>query len=155
MGEHLYFAEWDGPYEPGITDAATAAARWVGAAGVAQQRYTEGVQSTAKDPTALAVNAQAKMRQNVVASIDSGRWARGLQSVGKAGWQAAAVAKAGNYSTGISASEQKYLQAIGPVLQIEASLQQQIAAMPNVTLQDSINRMAAWATGLHNWALTR
>src|SRR5438105_15717738 len=97
VGEHLYFAEWDGPFEPGITDAATAAARWVGAAGTAQQRFTQGVESTTKDPTALAGNAQAKMRQNVVASIDSGRWARGLQSVGKAGWQAAAVAKAGNY----------------------------------------------------------
>ena len=85
VGEHLYFAEWDGPFEPGITDAATAAARWVGAAGTAQQRFTEGVQSTTKDPTALAVNAQAKMRQNVVAAIDSGRWARGLQKAGKAG----------------------------------------------------------------------
>ena len=37
VGEHLYFTEWAGPFEPGITDAATAAARWVGAAGTAQQ----------------------------------------------------------------------------------------------------------------------
>jgi len=152
---HEYFQEYTGPYEPGITDAATAASRWVGAAGMAQTRYTEGVQSTTKDPTALAVNAQAKLTQNFNAAVSSGRWARALQAVGKAGWQAATVAKAQNYSTGINASEQKYLAAIGPVLQIEAQLQQQIAAMPNVTLQDSINRMAAWATGLHNWALTR
>ena len=155
MFVHEYFQEYAGPYEPGITDAATAASRWVGAAGMAQTRYTEGVQSTTKDPTALAVNAQAKLTQNFNAAVSSGRWARALQAVGKAGWQAATVAKAQNYSTGINASEQKYLAAIGPVLQIEAQLQQQIAAMPNVTLQDSINRMAAWATGLHNWALTR
>jgi|SRR5438128_5826189 len=138
-----------------IVDAATAAARWVAAAGQAQVRYTEGVQSTTKDPTALAVAQQAKLTQNFNAAVASGRWSRALQRVGKAGWQTAAIAKAANYSTGINASQDKYLAAIGPVLQIEAQLQQQIASMPSATLQDSINRMAAWATGLHNWALNR
>lgn len=138
-----------------IVDAGTAAARWVASAGAAQQRFTEGVQATTKDPTQLAIQAQAKLVQNFNAAVSAGRYARGLQAVGQAGWKAATVAKASNYATGINASQDKYLTAIGPVLQIEAQLQQQIAAMPNTTLQDSINRMAAWATGLHNWAQSR
>lgn len=138
-----------------IADANTAASRWVQSAGAAQQRYTEGVQATQKDPTQLAINAQAKMVTNFNQAISSGRFQRGLSAVGQAGWKAATVAKAANYSTGINASQDKYLAAIGPVLQIEAQLQQQISAMPNNTLQDSINRMAAWATGLHNWAQSR
>ena len=74
---------------------------------------------------------------------------------GKAGWQAATVAKAANYSTGIQASAQKYEAAIGPVLQQIASAQSQIAGMPNATFADSINRMVAFATSLHNWAQSR
>ena len=138
-----------------IVDAGTAAARWVQSAGAAQQRFTEGVQATQKDPTSLAIQAQPKLVANFNAAVSSGKYARGLQAVGQAGWKAATVAKAQNYSTGINASQDKYLAAIGPVLQIEAQLQQQISAMPNNTLQDSINRMAAWATGLHNWAASR
>jgi hypothetical protein len=138
-----------------IPDAATVAQRWANSAGAAQTRYTEGVQSTNLDPTALAVAQQTKLLQNFQQAIQNGRWSRSLQRVGKAGWQAATVAKAANYSTGINASQQKYAEAIAPVLQVEAQLQSQIASMPKATLQDSINRMAAWATGLHNWAQSR
>ena len=138
-----------------IVDAATATSRWVSSAGAAQQRFAEGVQATQKDPTSLAIAAQPKLVANFNAAIQAGRYQRGLAAVGQAGWKAATVAKAANYSTGISASQDKYMAAIGPVLQIEGQLQQQIAAMPNNTLQDSINRMAAWATGLHNWKLSR
>jgi hypothetical protein len=128
-----------------IPDAATVAQRWANSAGAAQTRYTEGVQSTNLDPTALAVAQQTKLLQNFQQAIQNGRWSRSLQR----------VAKAANYSTGINASQQKYAEAIAPVLQVEAQLQSQIASMPKATLQDSINRMAAWATGLHNWAQSR
>lgn|SRR5574340_200750 len=138
-----------------IVDAGTAAQRWVQAAGSAQQRFTEGVQATQKDPTALAVAAQGKLVSNFNAAVSNGRWQRGLQAVGQAGWKQATVAKAANYSVGIQASESKYAAAIAPVLAYEAQLQAQIMAMPNNTLQDSINRMAAWATGLHNFAQNR
>lgn len=139
----------------GIVDAATATDRWRSSASTAQARYTEGVQQTTKDPTQLAVNQQGKLVQNFNAAVQSGRWARGLQRVGKAGWQSSTLAKANNYATGINASADKYQAAIGPVLQAEAQLQSQIAAMPNTTIQDSIARMTAWATGLHQWAQNR
>lgn len=138
-----------------VVDAATATARWTAGASQGQQRFVEGVQSTTKDPTALAIAAQNKMLANVTAAITSGRYARGLSRVGKAGWQQATVAKAANYSVGIQASSAKYETAIGPVLSQIASLQQQIASMPSATLQDNINRMIAFATGLHNWAQSR
>lgn len=138
-----------------IPSAAEVAQRWVSSAAGAQQRFTDGVQSTQKDPTALAIQQQTKLSTNFAQAVSSGRWARNLGRVGKAGWQQATVAKAANYSTGIQASQGKYEAAIGPVLQIEQSLQSQIASMPKTTLQDSINRMAAWATGLHNWKLSR
>jgi hypothetical protein len=138
-----------------IVDAQTAAQRWTQSAGAAQQRYTEGVQATTKDPTQLAIAQQAKLQNNFVAAVSSGKWSRALARVGAAGWKAAAVAKANNYSTGINASQQKYMDAIGPVLQVEAQLQQQLQSMPSTTIQDSVNRAAFWINGLHQWALNR
>jgi hypothetical protein len=153
----LRILKWLGLYAllGAIVDAQTATDRWIGSAGTAQQRYTDGVQATNVDPTARAVAAQGKLLNNFQAAVTSGKWARALQRVGAGGWKAATVAKANNFSTGINASRQKYLDAIGPVLQVEAQLQQQIDSMPNATIQDSINRMAAWANGLHQWALNR
>lgn len=155
MYEHEHHSYDYDRREVGIVDAATAAARWQAGTSTGQQRFIEGVQSTSKDPTALAVAAQGKMLTNVTQAVSSGRWARGLQRAGKAGWQAATVAKASNWSTGIQASADKYAQAIGPVLQIEASLQQQVQQMPNNSLADSIQRMTFWATQLHQWAQSR
>lgn len=138
-----------------VVDAATAAQRYVAGASAGQQRFVEGVQNTTKDPTALAIAAQQKMLTNVTTAITSGKYARNLSRVGKAGWQAATVAKAANYSVGIQAGAQKYEQAIGPVLSQIASLQSQVNSMPNASFQDSINRMIAFSTGLHNWAQSR
>ena len=138
-----------------VVDAATAAQRYVAGASAGQQRFVEGVQNTSKDPTQLAVAAQQKMLTNVTAAITSGKYARNLSRVGKAGWQQATVAKAANYSVGIQAGASKYEQAIGPVLTQIASLQSQIASMPNNSIEDAIARSAAFQRGLHNWALSR
>lgn len=138
-----------------VVDAATATQRWTQGAAQGQQRFVEGVQNTQKDPTALAIAQQNKMLANVTQAITSGRYARGLSRVGKSGWQQATVAKASNYSTGIQAGAGKYEAAIGPVLSQIASLQQQISSMPSATFQDSVNRMVAFSTGLHNWAQSR
>lgn len=138
-----------------IVDAQTAAQRYVQGASQGQQRFVEGVQSTSKDPTALAVAAQGKLVANFNAAVQAGKFARGLSRVGKAGWQAATVAKASNYATGIQAGASKYEQAIGPVLSQIATLQSQINAMPNNTIEDSAARARAFMIGLHNWAQSR
>jgi hypothetical protein len=138
-----------------VVDASTAASRWVQGAAQGQQRFVEGVQNTTKDPTALAIAQQNKLLANFTQAVTSGRFARNLARVGKQGWQSATVAKAANYGTGINASQAKYEAAIGPVLQQIGTLQGQIASMPRATFQDSLNRMVAFATGLHNWAQSR
>lgn len=132
-----------------IPDAATVTQRWVSGATGAAQRYKEGVDNTTKDPTALAVAQVQKLQNNFMAAIQSGRWQRNLQAVGRAGWQAAVDAKgAANYATGINAAAQKYQEKIAPVLAYEATLQQRIQGMPKATLADSIARATEWITGM-------
>lgn len=135
-----------------IVDAGTAAQRWQQGAAQGQTRFTEGVQATNVDVVGRAIAQQAVLVQNFTQSVASGRWARALGDVGTQGWKAATIAKANNYSTGVNASVQKYQTKIAPVLAFEAQLQQQIDSMPKGTLNDSIARMSAWATGLYNRA---
>lgn len=135
-----------------IVDAATATQRWQQGAAQGQTRYTEGVQATNIDVVGRAIAQQAVLVANFSQAVSSGKWARNLGAVGTAGWKAAAVAKANNYSTGINASAGKYQAAIAPVLAFEATLQSQVQSMPKGTLADSIARMNAWATGLYNRA---
>src|SRR5262245_51021088 len=104
-----------------IPDAQTVAQKWSQRSSAAAQDYAAGVAGTDKDPTALAIAQQARLRQRVLESIDSGKWANQLRKVGKAGWQAAVAAKGvTNFSTGVSAAQDKVAQAFGPLLAFEA-----------------------------------
>lgn len=138
-----------------IKDAGAATAAYTAGASAGQANYVAGVQATTKDPTALAVQAQAKLQANFLAALQSGRWARNLQAVGLTGWKSAVVAKAGNYATGIAAGATKYSQAYAAMLPQMQSLQAQIDGMPNVTIGDANARSAAWATGMRNWKLAQ
>jgi len=138
-----------------MADLATTVQRWKDSASQGQQRFLEGVQSTTKDPTALAIAAQPKLLANVTQAITSGRWARNLAQVGAAGWKQATVAKANNYATGIAASGDKFSQAMQVWLPIIMSTAQSVQSMPNASFQDSLNRMTAFATQLHNAKLSR
>ena len=138
-----------------IKDAGAATAKYTAGASAGQAAYSAGVQATTKDPTALAVAAQAKLQANFLAALQSGRWARNLQAVGASGWKAAVLAKAANYGVGIAAGATKYQAAYQSMLPQMQSLQAQIDAMPNVTIGDANARSAAWATGMRNWKLAQ
>lgn len=138
-----------------MTDLATTVQRWQQGAGTGQQRYTEGVQATQKDVVALAINAQQKMLTNVTQAVTSGFWARRLQARGTAGWKSQTIAKAANWSVGIQAGLQDYQTAMQTWLPIIQAAAASVAGMPNATFQDSLNRMTAYATALHNAKLAR
>jgi hypothetical protein len=131
-------------------DLQQAVQRWKDGASTGQTRFVEGVQATTVDPTQLAIAAQAKLLAGFNDAVQSGRWARNLASVGAAGWKQATLAKANNYSTGISAGAGNYqsaMQTWGPIIDSAAS---QVATMPNNSFADSLARMNAFATALHN-----
>jgi hypothetical protein len=131
-------------------DLTRAVQRWKDGAATGQQRYVEGIQTTDSDPVANAIRAQTAMVSNFNESVTSGRWARNLGAVGKAGWQQASVAKAGNYSTGIAASGDKYqaaMQTWGPIIDSTAAATRQ---MPSGTLAQNLARANYFATQLYN-----
>lgn len=131
-------------------DLATVVSNWSNGATAAQGKFTEGVQRTEVDPTARAIAAQGALVNNFVQSVQSGRWARNLSQVGKAGWIAATVAKAANYGTGVAAGRTAYEQAMQTWLPIIDSAAAASRAMPSGTLAQNLARANAFATALYN-----
>src|SRR5882672_12847545 len=110
-----------------IPDAATVVAKWQQRASAAQQDYAAGVQNTASDPTALAIQAGPRYLQKVTESFNNGKWANGLRRVGKAGWQQAVADKGvNNYVNGINAATVKATAAFTRLLSFETGLQSQV-----------------------------
>ena len=132
-----------------IPDAASVAQKWVTRTSAASQDYADGVAQTDKDPTALAIAAIPRMRQRVIEAIDSGKVAAGLRNVGKLGWQQAVLSKGvQNFSTGVTAAQDKVQAAFGPLLAFETTLQRQVLAMPANTDAEREARMLAWIRGM-------
>lgn len=138
-----------------MADLAQTVQRWRDSASQGQARYQEGVQATQVDVVGRAVAAQPKMLANVQQAITSGRWARRLQEVGTAGWKSKTLAKVGNYATGIAAGADEYQRAMQTWLPIIQSASASVQSMPNASFQDSLNRMNAFATALHNAKLSQ
>lgn len=124
--------------------------KWASNAGSSQQAYVDGIESTTVDPTALAVANEQGYLQGVQQAVQSGLWRRRLQQVGKAGWQAAAVAKAGNFGTGIAAGRPKYERAMQTWLPAIQAAGVAAKAMPGATLDQRIARSAYVARTLYN-----
>lgn len=134
------------------TDAGAVASKWATRTSAAAQDYVDGVTSTDKDPTALAIAAIPRMRARVLESIDSGKVAAGLRRVGKQGWIAAVQAKgAANFSSGVQAAEGKVAAAFAPLLAFESNLQRQVQAMPANTDAEREAKMLAWVRGMRTY----
>lgn len=139
-----------------MLDAQAVADKWAQRAGAATQDYQRGIETTDKDPTALAAAAGGRYIAAVQAAYNSGKWARRLQQVGKAGWQSASVAKGvPNYATGVQQSRDKYATAIGPVLAAVQAGQRIVASMPSVTDAQRDARMLAFVNHMRQFGANR
>lgn len=121
---------------------------WTSSASTAQPRFVAGVQNTDKDPAQLAIANQSALLSNFQQAVNSGLWARRLGNVSKSQWQSITVAKAGNYSTGITAGEAKYQAKMGPVLQVIGQVVAQVDQMPSGTAAANDQRMLFYANAM-------
>jgi len=104
-----------------------------------------GIDRVTSAPTLKAVAKQDKMKQKLVASIDNGSWAKSLKSVSLEDWKTAAKEVGVNrIAAGIDAAQAKQVAFYGKLLPAVDAAKSKIAAMPDVTLDDSINRMTAY-----------
>lgn len=121
------------------------AQKWAQRTSAAAQDFVQGAERTDKDPTALAIAALPRMRQQVIAAIDSGKVAAGLRRVGKAGWLDGIRSKgAANFASGVAAAQGKVEQQAGALLAYIAAGQSRLASMPANTDPERDARALFW-----------
>lgn len=136
--------------------ATEAAQKWQNRTTAAVGDYTAGVQRVTESPTHKAAQEAAKMLQNVMEAIQSGKWARALEKVSLEEWKKATAEKgsarmAAGVQGAVGKQEQYYTEAF-PVLE---RIQREIAAMPSLTVEDSIARAAHFIREMNKFGKSR
>jgi hypothetical protein len=106
-----------------------------------------GIERTAVAPGIAAGKAQEKMRQNINAAIDDGRWKRGVEGVTLEDWKRKTISKGiGRIAAGVDEAMPRLVEVATNLQQAQSSIDSKLASMPSMTLQDSINRMVTQVT---------
>lgn len=119
-----------------------------------QQRTTaaipdaqKGVQNVTKSPMEAAANNKDKWAQNVAKAAANGRFEAGLRKVSLEEWKTNTIKKMGErIAGGVQSAQAKHQRFAEYLIPTVAAGQAKVAAMPSMTLQDSIQRAAAMMT---------
>lgn len=110
------------------------------------QRGVEGVTAS---PTLAAAAKKDKMRAEINRSIDSGKWEAGLKRVTLQEWKDKMISKGlGRVAAGIDAAAGKVKDFATQLLPFQDTLAASVKKMPDVSLEDNINRMTTWIRGM-------
>jgi predicted nucleic acid-binding Zn-ribbon protein len=112
-----------------------------------------GIEKVDQAPTALAAQKQDKMLQNLTHAVQSGVWASRLKAVSLDEWKDKALNKGlGRIASGIDGAKDKQVQFASQLLEYQKGLLSKVEKMPDLTLEDSINRMTEWVRGMSKFS---
>lgn len=101
-----------------------------------------GVDRVTEAPSAAAVAKEEKMKAKLLASIEDGTWRKRLGEYSLGDWKKDMKEKgAGRIASGIDASKDKVTKFAGALLPHVQSGEDKVKGMPDLTLDDSANRM--------------
>lgn len=111
-----------------------------------------GIDRVTESPTEKAAGKQDKMLTNLTAAVNSGKWAGGLRRVSLEDWKKKARDVGVNrIAAGIDAAKDKVTDFAAQLLPYIDRAQSEIAGMPDVTLDDNINRMNTFIRRMANF----
>lgn len=115
----------------------------------ATQDMVTGVQNVTEAPSKKAVAKKNKAIQNWNQAMQSGRWERNLGAVTLDQWKAAMIDKGvSRVAAGVDASKDKLEAFYGQLLPFQADLSKKVNALPDLTIEDSIQRATVWIRGM-------
>ena len=101
-----------------------------------------GIMRVTEAPGVAAARKTEKMRTNLIASIDSGKWGQRVASVPLTTWQALAADKGiARIAAGIDGAKEKMTDFYGQLFPFQDAVVAKVKGMPDVTLDDNLNRM--------------
>ncbi len=112
----------------------------------------KGIDKVTESPTEKAAAKQDKMLTNLTAAVQGGKWAQGLKRVTLDEWKKKARDIGVNrIAAGIDAAKDKVTAFADQLLPYIDRQKAAIAGMPDVTLDDNINRMNTFIRGMANF----
>ncbi len=122
----------------------------------AVQDVKDGIDRVTVNPCELAAAKQAKMLANLTAAVNDGRWAAGLKRVTLEAWKDKAKnVGAGRIPAGIAAAKAKVIAFAEQLLPHIDAGQAKIANLPDITLEDNINRMVEFTRHMADFKRTK
>ena len=119
----------------------------------ATEQITNGVNNVSTAPGVMAAKKQEKMRAGINRALDSGKWAKNVAAVPLADWKNAILTKGlQRLSSGVEGAKPKVAAFAGKLLPYLDGLQKTVGAMPDLTLQDNINRMVKHVTEMSKFS---
>ena len=104
-----------------------------------------GVEKITVSPTSQAAQKIDKMRSHLIEAIDSGKVKRRLEAVTLEDWKSKMLSKGvGRVAEGIDQAAPKVLNFAQQLLPAVSAAQSKIKALPDLTLEDNINRMTTY-----------
>lgn len=111
----------------------------------ATEDMRKGIDRVTESPTAKAAAKQDKMLTNLTAAVNSGKWAEGLKRVSLEEWKKKARDIGVNrVAAGIDAAKDKVVAFAEDLLPHIDRGMDKIKGMPDITLDDNINRMTTF-----------
>ena len=115
----------------------------------------KGIDRVTENPCEKAAAKQDKMLTNLTAAVSSGKWAAGLKRVSLEDWKKNARDIGVNrIAAGIDGAKAKVVAFAEQLLPHIDREKAKIAAMPDVTLDDNINRMTSFVRGMASFKRT-
>jgi len=109
----------------------------------------KGIDRVTENPCEKAAAKQDKMLTNLTAAVSSGKWAAGLKRVSLEDWKKNARDIGVNrIAAGIDGAKTKVIAFAEQLLPHIDREKAKIASMPDVTLDDNINRMTSFVRGM-------
>lgn len=116
----------------------------------------KGIDKVTENPCELAAAKQEKMLANLTAAVNDGRWAAGLKRVSLAEWKDKAKnVGVGRIASGINAAKSKVIAFAEQLLpHIDAGVEK-LKTMPDITLEDNIQRMVSMTRHMAGFKRTK
>lgn len=118
----------------------------------ATQDMVAGVNAVEVAPSTQAIAKKQKAVQNWNDAMNSGKWERGLKRVTLDDWKKAMVEKGvARVAAGVDAAKDKLTAFYAELIPFQADLSKKIEVLPDLTVEDSIQRAATWIRGMSNF----
>lgn len=122
----------------------------------ATEDVRKGIDRVTENPCEKAAAKQDKMLMNLTASVNSGKWVAGLKRIDLATWKRKTRDIGVNrIAAGIDGAKDKVIAFAEELLPHIDREKAKIAAMPDVTLDDNINRMTSFIRGMAGFKRTK